>query len=642
MIISLPVKIYDKYCQIPFIINITNELLSINPINNENKIYFIVLFSESLGINSIPISFPLYFTIVKNELICDHFYIFQSSTKNNIDFINVLLNKLNKYKLYNNMHVPTLINVLKLNNEVTNINQENLNSFINKNYYRIVKYLNFCITIMNDNTLNISQTSKITQIINLIKQLKISFYGNTFTIEEHLEHINNPKLIKKKRFYFYEKNNKILKVFINENINKEVVAYPSKYKKFINITNFLNILIFNHFNKLFEIVCKVLFKKYPFIINLMIDFINNKTDGLIDYEFNKKNYTYKLFATESSFTKFKNIIDNNTYNLGIFNEEVFNELINNYTYPINYDKRTINENFAKLLYYFLKFNNDINVITINNPKIKSILYNISKIYKSLNAENIISLNNPKIYNDFLLYQIFKILIYNDTFNLFISNSLIKSRFTNNIILLQILNNLSWNTLSKNLSSLKYIISIKDAHKDLILSDGKINKCYNLDNRIKKIIIEPLYMFNYLKKEEDFYKWIIIFKPYITSIYNNMITLDNDDYYILAKILCIYSKIKSQNTENSYYKKLIKYCKNNSRLVLFNDRINIKFKDIFKNININLGYLARDIINEETISISSDIQESIKDTNETIQKLRKKYYKYKGKYLEIKCITDTIY
>ena len=35
MIISLPVKIYDKYCHIPFIINITNELLSINPINNE-------------------------------------------------------------------------------------------------------------------------------------------------------------------------------------------------------------------------------------------------------------------------------------------------------------------------------------------------------------------------------------------------------------------------------------------------------------------------------------------------------------------------------------------------------------------------------------------------------------------------------
>ncbi len=81
----------------------------------------------------------------------------------------------------------------------------------------------------------------------------------------------------------------------------------------------------------------------------------------------------------------------------------------------------------------------------------------------------------------------------------------------------------------------------------------------------------------------------------------------------------------------------------SKLVLFNDRINIKFKDIFRNININLGFLARDIVNEEIISVT--ISEDVNDNNsnfsiDTVHKLKKKYYKYKGKYLEMK-MSETI-
>jgi hypothetical protein len=148
------------------------------------------------------------------------------------------------------------------------------------------------------------------------------------------------------------------------------------------------------------------------------------------------------------------------------------------------------------------------------------------------------------------------------------------------------------------------------------------------------------MFNYLKKEEDFYKWIINFKEYILKIFNNMITLDNMDYKKLSKILYLYSKIKNQSIEDEYYKKILKILKVNNRLILFNDRINIKFKDIFKNININLGYLARDIISYDTISITTSEDITDIDTSEKMTKLKKKYYKYKGKYLEIK-YTDTI-
>ncbi len=636
MIISLPIKQYNKYIFIPFNIIITNDLITITPINNECKIYHIILYSESFGINTLPLSFPLYFNIINNNILCEHFYIFQalSTQHNNIDFLSILLNSINKYKLYNNMNISNLITILKLNNDNSHIVNENIISLINKNYYRISKYINFCLAILLESKINISQTSKITQIINLIKQLKIEFFGNICTVEEHLEYINNPKLIKKKRFYFYEKNDKILKIYIGDNNNKEnLSAYPSKYKKHINIKNLINILIINYFDKLFEIVCKVLFKKYPNIINLLICFINNKSlvynDSIIEYEISNNNINniHKL-----SFNKFKDIIDNNDN----YDENIFNELINDYTYPINYDKRILNENFAKILYYYFKFN--INIKIIANVKIKILLHNILKIYKHLQTDNINCLNNYKIYNDNLLYNIFKILFYNDTFNLFINNDSIKYRFTSNIIIIQVINNLSWINIAKDFFLLKYIISIKDNCSDLIISDGKFNKCYNIDNRIKKIIIDPITMLNYLKKEEDFIKCILNFKNYIGKIFNNMIQLDNNDYNMLSKILYFYSKIKEQNFNDVYYKKLIKYSKMNIKLMIFNDRINIKLKDIFKNININLGFMARDITNEETISISDDL-DTINEYTETINKLKRKYYKYKGKYLEMKCTTE---
>lgn len=123
----------------------------------------------------------------------------------------------------------------------------------------------------------------------------------------------------------------------------------------------------------------------------------------------------------------------------------------------------------------------------------------------------------------------------------------------------------------------------------------------------------------------------------------MITLDNNEFRKLSQILYTYSKIKNQSLQDAYYKKLLHILKENSKIVLFNDRINIKFKDIFKNININLGFMARDIVNEESISVSISDDHTINNSTDsiTIEKLKRKYYKYKGKYLEIKCsMTET--
>jgi hypothetical protein len=654
MYILLPVEVYDKSSNVPFSVDINNDSLVINTIN-DTKVHNIILCNFSYGIVKIPVSFPLTFLIVKNEIICDQFYIFKVlSSHNDFDFLNTMINEVNKiynkkFSLYKNMNLMNLINLLKLysNNDNNDIQDE----IVNKVYYRVCRYLNFCLAMMVDgNTANIADTSKILQIINAIKQIKISFYGNILSVEEHIEFITNPHLIKKKRFYFYESNNKIIKKYIGDNIsviNKtDFKPYPNKFNNLISIKNLLNTLIINNFPKLFDIASRVLYKKKQNIIIMSNSFLFDN-HNYIEFEIANGNYNN---LHELSFEKFKNIIDNNIINNNNLDYQlIVNKILENNIYPISFDKKTINEYFIKLLYLTIK-NDDI-IQHINN-KFKSILLFTLKIYKYLVNEDISIIFNYRIYNEALIYQIIKIFIFNDTHKLLVDLKYlpnIRQKFINNIIIIQILTNLSWKTISKQFSLFKYLISMKQTCKDLIIIDGKINKTYtqNMDNRLKKIIIEPLQMFNYLKKEEDVYKWIFNFKELIPKIFYNMITLEGTDYKKLAKILYNYSKIKNQNMDDEYYKKLLCILKIDSKLVLFNDRINIKFKDLFKNININLGYLARDIVNEEIISVT--ISEEVTDNNnsnvsiDTIHKLKKKYYKYKGKYLEMRMssVNDTI-
>jgi hypothetical protein len=628
MIIFLPVIVHDKCINIAFNIEQTNDILSVTPVNKSELVYDIILCSNKYGINSFPLIFPLNFIILKNELICDLFYIFQMlSSPNEIDFIHLIISKFPKYKLYNNMNINNLISVLKIFNN--NDNQENDN--INKIYYRIMKYMNFCLAIIADDNKNIiSQSSKISLIINSIKNLKISFYGNNLTIEEHIEHILNPKLIKKKRIYFYQKNQKIVKIHTNDNINKEYLsAYPKKFNNLINIKNLINILIINHFDNLFDIIIKILYKKKQNIISLLNYHIFDKID---DYYNISDDDLKNILINKISIDKFKELLlNNNTIPIDV--------LIQHSYYPINNYKKTLNDNFIKLLLYFFENPETINSYNINN-KLKTIILFIVKMNKSFKSDDINIIYNSKIYIDGLLYQIIKIIFLGDYNNLLNINNTIKTIFINNIIVIQILNNLSWKTISKQLVIFKYLINMKDNCKKLLFIDDKLNKYYtnNMDNRLKKIIVDPLLMFNFLKKEEDFYKWILCFIDNLTKIFNNMITMDSDDYKKLARILFLYSRIKNQDNNDPSYKKTIMIFKKYNKLILFNDRINIKFKDIFKNVNINLGYLARDINNNDniTISISEDtITNSSKDITDTINKLKKKYYKYKGKYLAIK-------
>ena len=633
MIINLPVQIQTKCISIPFHINITPEILSISTTDVNTNIYNIILCSDLYGIINLPVVFPLVFNIIHNTnnnmIVCDLFYIFQIiSSDNTIDFIHIMLNNINtantisKYILYKNTNLQNLIGVLKLytNNDITN---NTLDMMIHKIYYRISKYLNFCLEIIASGINNIAQASKILRVINVIKQYKMNFYGTILTIEEHIEHINNRTLLKKKRQYFYEKDNKLIRV--SNIINRtNIKSYPTKYNEYITVSNLLNILIVSHYKDIFNLCCHTLYKQNINIYNMVSYYIsNNSKDYMIYLETDTEKYNI-LLINELSFTAFKQNIKTD------FDEVFFNKLLDTYSYPISYDKRTLNLQFAKILYYSIKFQ----VNNINN-RIKSIILFLIKFQSQNN------ISSSKIYTDSILYQIIKILIFNDTYMLLdVSNNareLLSAKFIENSIVISLAHSLTWKSLVKNTSgafyALKYIINRTELCKELIIDNATLSK-HNMDIKLKKIILEPLLMLNYLKTEDDFHKWIVSY-DLINKIYYNIISLNSNDIIILCKILYIYSKIKNQINTDKYYNKLLNYIKEHNHLVLFNERINIRFKDIFKNININLGYMARDINNMEanmSISISDE------DTSELI-KLKKKYYKYKGKYLEMKTIEN---
>jgi hypothetical protein len=636
-IISLPVKVYEKCSEIMFTIEINKNILTIVPYqssNNKNTVTMlqhIVLCNDEYGLNLIPILFPLNFMIIKNELVCDMFYLFKTLSGNNMtDFIfNMITNINNTFgfscKLYTDMNIVNLINVLQLHN---NDNADDImENTLNKMFYRINRYINFCIAIMSQAHININQGSKIVLIINIIKQTKVIFYGNYMTVEEHIEHILNPKLLRKKRTYFYEKDGKILKILYNDMYKDYLSAYPLRYSQYININTLIDSLITSNYRILHNIVANVLYKKKPDMIVLLEQYIfDNNVDSLYDIDLTNDINVY----VKISYNKFIEKINIDSK----YNENILIVLLNNYTFPISYDKRELNENFAKILHYCFTFHNKINFLAINS-KAKQLLIMLVRFYTSLKDNKNDIIYNTKYYTDTLLHTIIKVLIFNDTFKLMNISDMIKMKFMENLIIIQILNNISWRTLNKQLDYFKYLVNMKELCKDLILMDGKINKQYVIcmDTRLKKVIMDPLQMLNYLKTENDYYKWLCEFKDYIGTIFNNIISFEDNDYMRLSKILYLYSKIKNQSMDDKNYRKLIHYIKENNRLILFNDRINIKLKDLFKNININLGYLARDIVNEETFTITESSE--IDETTATINKLKRKYYKYKGKYLEMK-------
>ena len=609
MLVSLPIKNNDKCISIVFLVNYLDNKYTIKPYNNSNNIFHVITYSQSYGINTLLVHFPLILTGIDNILYSDLFYIIYTLTSNN-DFFYTLLNSINIY--YNKQYTYNFneSNLTIINNQCTNVD-----TLINSMYYKTSQHLNLCLyyihtlqqsSLKNDNVL--------IKIIENIYLIKINFHGNIKCINEHITYIKNNQTI-------------------------------TKWSKFTTIANLIAHLILYEYVKLVDITVNHLYQ--PSYCKLLLSLYTNKDELFVLKEFTHINIIepkYQQYIVDISnniphdisFNKFTEII--NTHNT--FNITILNNLFTNYIYPLNYNKKILTLPFAKILLYSFKFytdilneiqpvhdNEDIKTTLHINNKIKIPYIYILKQYKAIDTQNITMYYNTKIYIDALINTIIKILLFNDNYNLFLclKNKINKYQqiFIENTIIINILSNITWKTISKQILVLKHIIDARQTHSQLFIVDGKINKNINnlSDYRLKKIIIEPLHMFVYLKNEADYYIWTIIFKEFIGKIFYNPIILNAEDYIKLSKIIYLLSKITVQNIENPEYNKLINYLNKNPRIIFFNERINIKIKDLFINNNLNFGFLTKHI-NEYLPPLIS-----ITDTNnDHIHTITQKYYK----------------
>jgi hypothetical protein len=419
-------------------------------------------------------------------------------------------------------------------------------------------------------------------------------------------------------------------------------------KKLFNFENFqslklleyyYNVNIINENNKLLNIKLNIESRYLNNLIHL------NKDDFEI-LSSNNYNKTFLISLCKKYENDSEKILD------------ILSILFKNYIFPLKQNRCYLDNNFDNILYLSLLHHN---IIYTNNKnynellhskindsipfKLKNLYINLLKLIINLlnnDFENITY--NQKFYSDYLHRNIIKI-FFTNTDSIFIKlfrekiSSHVFEKFRNivytNMLLLDITHKLNWNNLSKKLNYLNVFYS----NNDIVYYQNKINKNIipeYLDVKIKEIIENPIEMFKYLKNEKDFIKWTKFITNKILNIYNNSFSLGTNDLVNIGIMINLLFNIKEQNLKEENYNKFISFCNQNNKLILDNNRINLKIKECFNlKVNLNLGYLAKHLTSNEIINtFSFEYNDNEKKLLEKIEILTQKYLKYKNKYNEL--------
>jgi hypothetical protein len=660
MLIKLPITKNNKIFFDSFSLILDNNKIILNTLDNNDFKKMICVNNNSY--KSIDICFPLIFYIDKNIIFNELFFCFSLFyKKNNYNFI-YLLEKFIKTNICSKYYFIQIKNIEKLyyiyNKVNYNIKDYNtLKELLHFTFYKLNYYYNIslCTIYLRYNNIEFNITKKLSNIINKIQNHKIYFYGIKDLVKNHIKYIDKTfnKIINDTD-YFLSNNKKLLKIKILKNdnnfiyintkkINKnkyEINKYPTKFNNYINIEN----IIYNITESLFYYsIADNVFKKTPKIINICNYFKNNSFNNIIvdktlnytDDLYIKLTNKYYYCYDEYDFEFFKNSINSE------YNEDIYNILINEYIYPFCFNKYIFTENFKKIIYYFYKFNNEIQQMKgYFKLKIKYIHNSLLKLIENLKIKNNNITNYYKIYTDYIFINIFNIIIETNFLNLDKSYlTIIKNNYYTNMKGIILLHLLTWKNLNKKLNMYSYILNLKNQCNKLLFFENKINiniTKSDIDNKIKKVIIDPLYLYNFLKKEKDFIKWTLILKNNISLFYENNIKLENNDLKKIGKLIYILKKIDNQDIENKEYIEIIKKLKKYDYLLLFNDRINLRIKNILRHTKINLGFLAKHLILEyNTIDSLTSSSDNYDDINKKLTLMTKRYYKYKGKYIGLK-------
>ena len=449
-------------------------------------------------------------------------------------------------------------------------------------------------------------------------------------------------------WYYFNPNlrlNNIASIYLTYN---NIIFTNEIIKKLFNFENFqslklleyyYNINIINENNKMLNVKINI----EPRYLNNLIHL--NKDD----FEILSSNSYNKTFFI-SLCKKYENDSDKILDMLII--------LFKNYNFPLKHNRCYLDNNFDNILYLSLLHHNIIytnnknynellnSKINDNIPfKLKNLYINILKLIINLLNDDFENITyNQKFYCDYLHRNIIKI-FFTNTNSIFVKifrekvSSRIFEKFRNivytNMLLLDITHKLTWNNLSKKLNYLNVFYS----NNDIVYYQNKINKNIipeYLDIKIKEIIENPIEMFKYLKNEKDFIKWSKFITNKILNIYNNSFSLGTNDLVNIGIMINLLFNIKEQNLKEENYNKFISFCNQNNKLILDNNRINLKIKECFNlKVNLNLGYLAKHLTSNEIINtFSFEYNDNEKKLLEKIEILTQKYLKYKNKYNEL--------
>ena len=621
MIEKITLLINNKLCINIITLTLKNNMITINLLNNDLlNIIKIPVYNKYNGIDYITINFPLELHIIDNNIFNPYniLYSYNLNIDNDLDFF---------YNINKIIKVKYKLNILTFDDLLNN------NSIIKKTYLiykdlfieptietlwfniNIIKFYIIYILIKN---ITKKCPIKLLELVDKIKTIKYSLKNND----------------NKKTFLEYENNDYLIyNTYINYNFTNEIIKIILNIDD-INSNKIINYYTVNRFQN-------------NLIILSTLDDLSILKSNLYSSDFFE--YITKKYSTDYNDTFY----------------EILNILFKNYNYPLKSNRHNMNEIFDYLLYFSIynykhiinnnKNFNEILNIKINNIipiKLKNLYINLLKIVdNTINNNYELITYNQKFYNDYLHKNLIKLFISN---NNLLSVKLFQSLITTdqynkfkkiisiNQLLIDISYKLTWNNISKKLNYLNYFYK----NNNIVYYHDKLNKNIlsdNIDIRIRNIIENPYYMYKYLRKEKDFIKWTKFISNKIIEIYYIQISLSLDDFNDIGKLLFLLYEISEQSLSNQTYINFINYCNNHNKLIINNNRINLKIKELLQplKINLNLGFLAKHLLaNKDNISLDSAVYEKSEEVlllELKVINTSNKYKKYKVKYYQTKNI-----
>jgi len=637
--------------------------------------------------------------------------------------------------------VETEIDENKLNDNILKIKKilidfsnslNELNNFIRIFWeqFNVIKFEIIRIMIFYRNIKKIIKNNEIKLLLKKILQIKFPLSFEPLLELTFRELYFSKQLTKQSEllvgntYWIQSKKNlsKILKIYV-ESLSEQTIKISNGSQITFNEWNWT--IINPQINITPHIVCWEAYQSRKFNIELLsniTDLSNIVSEKIINYYYDDTNNITNLLAILPKTITYESIIQSGFYNteyidwLNNNNSELFynicNIISNKYSYPIN--KNNFDFNFDNLIYSSLKNINKVfidNKYTISdklniNIKSRNTYINVMKILKQALENDFSYLTfGKRICSDIVMKQIIKLFIENISKSraVIYFNSIIKPAYLaklkqtfNNILLLNsTIFKLNWGNISKRLN----LLSIFYKNMKLIYYQDKLNTNIipeNTDTKIKSILSNPYEMYKYVRKETDFIRWTLFISDFVQEMFIVPISLSSTDTEKLGKLIYLLYNIKEQNIGEESYKNFLECARNNPKLIIHGNRINLNLK-VFPNLLnqqnsvwLNLGILYKNIIDSpinivlttepekitETLQLSSNTQSSsqvsqmnldeeltkltetldnyinrtsdtkstdnksidqndllnkIKELEENIIKMKKKYLKYKIKY-----------